>query len=319
MLDGVGVPRACLQNPDLKIPASAFGRLLEASAKASDRIDFGLRLAEHRQLSHLGPVGLIVREQPTVRKAVEAMIGYMRLHNEALSLRMEPIEDEVLIGPVLATRLAVPARQAVELSVGMIYRILRLFLGSTWRPRAVAFTHVAPSDRATHARVFGGARLEFRHDHNGILCSIRDLEAPITAADPGMARYVQQYLDAIGARPSITVGDKVRELVWVLLPSQTCSVERVAQHLGVDRRTVHRQLIRQGETFSRIVDAVRGEMVARYVGDPGRRLTVVASMLGFSALSAFSRWFQGRYGCSASEWRARICSSSDAHSWRGSP
>ncbi|MGB8399663.1 hypothetical protein [Bradyrhizobium sp.] len=32
-----------------------------------------MRLAERRQLSHLGPVGLIAREQPTPRKAIEAM------------------------------------------------------------------------------------------------------------------------------------------------------------------------------------------------------------------------------------------------------
>ena len=153
--------------------------------------------------------------------------------------------------------------------------------------------------------MFGSTKVEFGQDFNGIVCRAHDLEAPIAAADPGMARYAQQYLDAIAARPNLTVNDKVRELVLVLLPSQTCTVDRVAQHLGVDRRTIHRQLARHGDTFSGIVDAVRSELVARYLEDPDRRLAVVADLLGFSALSAFSRWFQCRNGCSASQWRAR--------------
>jgi AraC-like DNA-binding protein len=305
MLNAVGLPRSSLKNPDMKIPAAAFGRLLEASAKASGANDFGLRIAERRQLSHMGLLGLVVREQPSVRKAIEAMITYMRLHNEALSIRMEEIDDLVLIGPVLVSRRIAPARQAVELSVGMIYRILRLFLGSAWKARTVAFTHSAPTDRSAHARVFGGAKVAFGQDYNGILCTTRDLEAPIVGADPGMARYVQQYVDSIAARPNITINDKVRDLVWIMLPSGTCSIDRVAQHLGAEPRTLQRHLGRRDETFSGIVDSVRREMVARYLEDPSRRLTMIADMLGFSALSAFSRWFQTRFGCSASEWRAR--------------
>ncbi len=43
------------------------------------------------------------------------------------------------------------------------------------------------------------------------------------------------------------------------------SVDRVAQRLGVDRRTIHRRLVQEGETFSAIVDAVRQELAARYL------------------------------------------------------
>ncbi|NUT15606.1 MAG: helix-turn-helix domain-containing protein, partial [Cupriavidus sp.] len=35
-----------------------------------------------------------------------------------------------------------------------------------------------------------------------------------------------------------------------------------------------------------------------------RPLSEVAALLGFSSLSAFSRWFSGRFGRSVSAWRA---------------
>ena len=44
-------------------------------------------------------------------------------------------------------------------------------------------------------------------------------------------------------------------------------------------------------------------MAPRYVSSRDRPLSEVASLLGFDSLSAFSRWFHGRFGCSVSKWR----------------
>jgi AraC-like DNA-binding protein len=78
----------------------------------------------------------------------------------------------------------------------------------------------------------------------------------------------------------------------------------VAQRLGVDRRTVHRRLAEEGETFSSLLDSVRAELATRYIDNRDRPLASVAELLGFSAHSAFARWFRGQFGCSVSEWRA---------------
>ena len=100
------------------------------------------------------------------------------------------------------------------------------------------------------------------------------------------------------------MSDEVREIVAETLPTGRCSLQQVAVQLGVDRRTIHRRLAREGETFSRIVNAVRTEMVTRFIENRDRPLYMVAESLGFSALSAFSRWFRTRFGRSASDWRA---------------
>jgi AraC-like DNA-binding protein len=119
-----------------------------------------------------------------------------------------------------------------------------------------------------------------------------------------MARYIQKYLESIATQPNVTASDKVREFVWMLLPSGRCSVELIAEQMGVDRRTIHRRLGHEGNTFTSIVEGVRTDNAVRYLEDPNRPLHLIAEALGFSALSAFSRWFRTRYGCSASEWRA---------------
>ena len=81
MLESVRLPRSCLRNPDLRISADAVAELLGVSASTARIDDLALRLAQRRGLSNLGPLALIVREQPTVRPAIEVLIQYIGLHS----------------------------------------------------------------------------------------------------------------------------------------------------------------------------------------------------------------------------------------------
>jgi hypothetical protein len=89
MLASVGLSTRCLQDPDFKVPEGAVRELLEASAAAAGIDDFGLRLAEKRELANLGPLGLLVRDQPTVRQAIEAWIQNRKVHTDSVTLRVE--------------------------------------------------------------------------------------------------------------------------------------------------------------------------------------------------------------------------------------
>jgi AraC-like DNA-binding protein len=304
MLDAAGLPQAALATRDMKIPAENVRFLFETSANAADIDDLGLRLAERRALSNLGPVGLIVREQPTIRTAIETLIAYFHIHTDALLLRLQERDGLTIISPVPSLGRPVAVRQSIELAMGVLCRILRTLIGDAWKPQLVAFSHGPPRKGDAHRRLFR-ASLQFGAEFNGIVCAARDLDAPIPAADPVMAHYIKEYVDSLAPRADATPAHRVRDLVRAILPSGHCSIEHVATLLGTDRRTIHRRLARDGSTFSAIVDDVRTEMVAQFLEDRARPLYMVAEILGFSGLSAFSRWFHRRFGCSVSDWRRR--------------
>jgi AraC-like DNA-binding protein len=100
------------------------------------------------------------------------------------------------------------------------------------------------------------------------------------------------------------LADEARWLVREMLPLGRCSVEELAQRLCVDRRTVHRHLARSGETFSSLVNDVRGELAQRYLEGGAARLADVSRLLGFSALSAFSRWHKRHFGFTLTQRRS---------------
>jgi hypothetical protein len=71
LLREVGLDRACLFDPERKISVDAAHRLWEMSARAARIENFGLRLAETRRLSNLGPLALGTRDAATLREALE--------------------------------------------------------------------------------------------------------------------------------------------------------------------------------------------------------------------------------------------------------
>lgn len=303
MLAQYKLPQRCLRDPELRVPIDRVRELLEGSAEASGVEAFGLLMAETRQLSNLGPVGLLVREQPTLRQALQALARYTRLLNEALFLTIEETGDVVVLREELIVGRAGPIRQSTELAIGVVFRMMRAYLGPDWRPRRVCFAHDAPADRSIHERVFG-RNIEFGADFNGVVCARSDLERPNRDADPQMARYASQLIDAGLARTRPRMIAQVRELIAMLLGSGRCTIDLVAQHLGVDRRTVHRQLNSESQTYSALLDEVRRELAVRYMKNRDRPLAEVSSLLGFSAPSGFSRWYRSQFSVAPSVRRA---------------
>ena len=188
-------------------------------------------------------------------------------------------------------------RQATEVCVAVAFHILSIFMGANWRPRLVCFSHRAPARLKVHRRVFGKA-VKFGQEFSGIVCNAADLDARNPRADSVMARYAHRLLER-QPQPARMWSLRVKQLVLMLLPRGHCRLEVVAQHLGVDRRTVSRRLAAEATSFSQIVEDLRSELFAHYRADDTRPLGEIAALLGFSAPDSFSRWHRTRFGYSA--------------------
>ena len=100
------------------------------------------------------------------------------------------------------------------------------------------------------------------------------------------------------------LAQQVREIIRMLLPSGLCSLDQVAQYLGMHRRALQRHLVAEGESFATIFNAVRVELAQEYLTNRNRKVVEVADLLGFSASGAFSRWFRDQFGKTPSDWAA---------------
>ena len=302
MLAQVGLSRALLADPDDRIPAGAVVTLLEESAQAAQCPTFGLRMAESRQLSDLGAVSLLLTHKRTLREVLLAMINYRHLMNEALALQVEDVGENVIIREEVVTDASTHSRQATELALGVLSRAAGALLGNHWKPHRVLFSHAAPPDLQLHRRIFK-CKLVFDSEYNGFVCAAADLDYPSSAANPALARYAEQLLQSLPKAQDRSTGMEVREAIHVLLPMGRATVEQIAQKLGVNVRTLQRQLEDEGQTFSELINSVRRELAIRYVRSGQHSLGHVAELLGYSTQTSFTRWFKAEFGVAPTQWQ----------------
>jgi AraC-like DNA-binding protein len=297
----VGLQAKFLEDPEMLIPRDAMRELLEITARATQTEDLALRLAAQRKLSALGPISLVLREDPTPRAALDTLCRYLKLVNASLTIHVEETGSVVVIREDLLPTPGLPMRQSVELAVGGMFRMLSELIGQHWRPLEVCFTHRPPRDVSAH-RAFFGQNVKFNQEFNGLVCKAGDLSRPRESGDQVAAGFARKYLEAALVDRGESVQETCRQIILALLPGGACSAQEVARFLHVDRRTLHRRLDAEGVTFSRLVDQVRSDLVKRHLRESDLPLNEVAELLGFSRPSSFSHWFHGLFGCSASQW-----------------
>ena len=303
MLHAAKLDSAFLSNPDLRIATSSVVALLEQSARKSGCATFGLEMAESWRISDFGAISLLLMHQRNLRDALIATIRYRHLLNDALSLAIEDAGPLVIVREELVGEAAARSRQAIELAIGVVFRMARALLGPAWRPRRVQFTHAAPADLRVHRRIFG-PNVEFGGSFNGIVFDASDVDRPNPAADPAMAEHARRFVDSLpGAGVEGLVHD-VRRSIYMLLPQGRASIESVSGTLGSNPRALQRKLEESGHAFSSLLNDARRELVMRYLDNPAYSITQVGELLGYNFPSSFTRWFVAQFGTSPAQWRA---------------
>lgn len=283
------LPETCLDEPDLKVPTAKLLDLLERGASQTGLEDLGLRMAVKRPFSNLGTFGLVLREQPDVRRVLAAMSSTVWVQTEGVHLRVEESGDLAIVTFAIAPALGRGVRQAVELSAAVAMRVLQRFLGEDWCPDMVLFRHNAPRSAARHRAVFGSVPL-FLQDRDALVLRRRDLDTALPESDARTAANLARYLEFVaGARPQ-DLASQVREVMADLLPSGQCRLERVAEQLNLQPRTLHRRLGERDTRFGTLLQEVRLAAFQRYSQSGDRSFSDMSDLLGFSSLSAFSRW-----------------------------
>lgn len=304
LMRSVGLDLDEIGLPDKWVSGAAVARLLELSAQRSGCEDFGVRMAGLRRFSALGPLSVVLREEPDLRSGLEVLSRYELAYNGVLDVRMAEEDRLARVEVWLDFGVPVPVRQALDTTAATLLAAIRTLVGAQWTPLMACFSHSAPAGRSLFAEVFGSA-LRFDHTFTGVVFPRRDLDLPTIGADPALRPYTRRFLQSVAARPASSSLEQVENLLEVLLPEGRGSMAHVSQALAVRPRTLHRRLAEEGQSFSEVLHATRSRLAERYLANDRYSLTDISGMLGFTAPSAFSTWFRSRFGMTPRQWRAR--------------
>ena len=301
----VGLSRSLLQDPNYPVAVYRVRALLENTARASGLESFGLRLGASRQLANLGTIGLVMREAQTGLAALQILCRYLQLVGPSLSIAIDEYENAIIIREELMFADVTQVRQSIEMALAVMASLLRELLGSEWRAQSVHFSHRAPKNQAFHRQNFK-CPVQFNDEFNGITCLPADLHRQLPNRNTQLGHFVQVNLDKALEQAITSKLASIHQLIKALLSLGRCNAQAVAAHLCISERTLNRILIKEGHSFSSLLQQVRHELVVQQLRDSDRSIAKITELLSFKSTSAFAHWFQKTFGISAKNWRKQL-------------
>ncbi len=302
-----GLSRTMMSDPEQMLPARSVVYLLEESSEATGCMTFGLRMAEHRQLSDIGLISLLLVHQPTLGEALDVLSEYRNRINSNLTLQVERHDDAIFLREHFGLHPPLYSRQVNDLALGVLCKLCRSVMPPQWRPQCVSFSYErpGPADRSLYERLFD-CPLQFGSDFDGMVIEKADLDRRNPLSDMALASHARELVGSMVAPGDRTVAEEVEQSIRILMPMGRASIGEVAHALGTNIRTLQRRLERDGVDFSEILDRVRVQQVSHHFANRHLRLTDVAHLLGYSSLSSFSNWYRGRFNQTPSSGRRQI-------------
>ena len=185
-----------------------------------------------------------------------------------------------------------PRHLAEEHLVGIM--IFSQWISSTTSsPSEVCFQHPKPSDTSEHERIFSCPIL-FDQNETAIYFPIEFLAAPLTQADPVVSKMMDGYAEQqlIKLPKGENLIDQSRVALATLLQSGEPSLEKLANHLEINMRSLQRRLKEEGLSYQSLLEKTMRQLALAYIQQSHLSLTDIAFLLGFSEQSSFQRAFK---------------------------
>ncbi|WP_330114040.1 AraC family transcriptional regulator [Pseudomonas sp. JS3066] len=304
MLRRASLPAQILRRQDGILSFRHYCELLELCALQSGTPLFGLRFGLHQGIRVFGDMLYLIRNTGTVGEALAELRANYFLYNSGAEISFDLDGGIARLGYHVNDRETPGIRQAEELACSVVVQLLRALAGTGWRPIAVQLRHQPLGDEAVYRRALG-VRPVFAAPCTELEFDSSVLSLPLATADARLHQLIVEHIARMERLPSDELPSYVRQLLRSLLPSGRAALEKVADSMAVNPRTLQRRLEQEGTSFQRILDDTRQEMAHHYLDDPSISMAQLAGLLGYADASGFSRAFNRWFGVNPLKWQKR--------------
>jgi AraC-like DNA-binding protein len=305
ILASVGLDLATLDHPDHRIPYATAAALLEASAAASRVPHFGLLVGSRFDSSMLGVLEHLMRSCDSVRAALLQFVRHLHLNDRgAVPFLLDLGHDETALGYVVYHHDTPGIGLVYDTALAIGCRLLRMLCGPSWKPARVSLAHGVPKDVASYRRHFR-APVRFDAPHSELVFASRWLDRPLAGADQSRRVAAERVALAAERGDDGRLVERVRRAVQGMVMTGEASSRQVSALLGIHERVLRRRLQADATSIHQLVGEARFECARQLLGETHLTLAEIASALGYSDATAFSRAFRGWADTTPSAWRNR--------------
>ena len=299
VLSAAGLLPGDLTDPTRRIALSQYCQIFEIAARKACRASFGLEFGAAFHPQQLGMLGYLAISATTLGVALRKFTTYLPAHQQATHLAVCNLGDgRAMVEYAILDASIKDRQQDAELSIAILFNIFRHCLGSKWVPLGIHLMHSKPSGQTRYEELLG-ARPLFAQTSNRIVFRRSELDCPMPRRDEELVRLLEAQLERQLAQMEThtDILARAKHEIAVGLEAGNCELEQIAKRCGLPPWTLKRRLKQRGVTFQDLLTSTRRALSMQQLSR-GIPVTEVASALGYSQISAFSRAFRQWTGLS---------------------
>lgn len=287
-----------------RVPSEKWERIIEGAFEQLADSCAGLDAARCWHPSDLGALGYAWLASSTLRDGFQRMARYIKIVGERVSLVAEDTPQGLRIALQQKRLDPMVAAHIADFSLSMLLDMCRVNAGTSLRPVAVTLKRERPDCAEAYAD-FYGCEACFSAATDSFTLAVQDADRLLPTANRQLAGVHDQILTReLATLQQDDIAARCKAALLELLTTGEVSIDGVAKALHMSPRTLTRRLAAQGTQLQSLLDETRRDLAERYFADPGKSISDVAFLLGFSQQSSLARAFKRWFGVSPRAYRA---------------
>ncbi len=306
-----GLDESQVLKPDACITSLQYTHLIQICLDVSSNPFIGLEYGQRLNISTHGLLGFAVMSSPSLEKAAELAINYVKIRNQLIDIDFKMLSqghnDELLASLCFDVPLAYEPhyRFEIETSISSLFTIWCELQGSSEGVSAIHFSYAAPDDLNMYSSFFD-VPVFFNCNENAMCFNPSAFERMSRVTDPMLTQVAEQQckklLQQQNREQQKTLAYAVRELLLsdsALMLNQ----HQIAKKLGVSSRTLSRKLANEGLSFKAILDELRQQLALQYLRTTEFSIDEITHLLNYSDAANFSRAVKRWTGLTPKQYR----------------
>ncbi|MGC6328577.1 AraC-like transcriptional regulator QhpR [Rhizorhabdus sp. FW153] len=288
------------------MPLAEFVRFSENVVRETRDVAVPWLVGIQYDLALLGPIGTAINSSGKVGTALRRMVDYFALLQDCTDIRFEREDDMASVSYRILDPEIWPRHHDAMFSLGIIGQIIKRGTRGAWDKIEFAFEADAHEMRGDIGKVLR-APCRFGADSNQIRFPAQMLDLALPQSNGPEVDLRRLSGEIVNRRRSTPLVERLAQVVFRDLNSQTIEQERIAREIGMSSRTMRRKLAEEGSSFQQVLDECRmRQAVFEFLTRPDLSIAQIALRLGYAEHSNFTRAFHRWSGESPHSYRARL-------------